>query len=364
MEVVVTRIARIILAALPLAWAGTHAQDTSLDSLRLAAENAPLFASHDVVEITVEGPLKTIFRERDEESEYHDAVLWYIDDSGERVTLDVGVKTRGKFRLQRRICDFPNLRFNFKRGQVEGTLFAGQDRVPVVAHCQDKKDDYEQRTLQEYLVYRTFNQLSEVSVRVRLARLTWIDTDEDRDAVTKYGFFLEHFDNTAARNGWQVLEVPIVPPEQQEQRQLTLFEVFQFMIGNTDFDPFNAAEGENCCHNAVLVGTMAGPVLPVPYDFDWSGVINAPYARPNPILETRSVRQRRYWGVCRPVSDFPPVFNVFKDKREAIYDLWRNQEGLEEKRIRESLEYFDEFYEIIDDAGKAEREIVRMCRGG
>ena len=357
-----TRIARLLVAAVPLMWAGAHAQETSADSLRLAAENAPLFTAHEIIEVTIEGPLETIFKQRGQESDYHDVILWYMDDSGERVTLDVGVKTRGKFRLQKRICDFPNVRLNFKAGQVEGTLFAGQDKVPVVAHCQDRKSEYVQFALQEYLVYRTFNQLSDVSVRVRLARITWIDTDEDRDTVTKYGFFLEHFDNMAARNGWEVLEVPIVPPEQQDQHQLALFEVFQFMIGNTDWDAFTADEGENCCHNAVLVGTMAGPVLPVPYDFDWSGVIYTPYAEPNPMLGIRNVRERRYWGVCRPVSEFPPIFALFNEKREVMYDLWRNQEGLEEKKLRESLEYFDKFYEIINDSRKAEREIVRRCR--
>ena len=359
-----TRFAGTLVALLLIAMTGTSAQETAADSSRLAAENAPLFASHEIIDVTFEGPLKSIFRERGQDSEYHDAVLWYEDESGERVTLDVGVKTRGKFRLQRNICDFPNVRLNFKSGQVEGTLFSGQDRVPVVAHCQDRKDEYEQFGLQEYLVYRTFNQLSDVSVRVRLARITWIDLEEDRDTVTKFGFFLEHFDNMAARNGWEVLEVPVVPPEQQDQHQLTLFEVFQFMIGNTDWDPFTADEGENCCHNAVLVGTMAGPVIPVPYDFDWSGVISTPYARPDPKLGIGHVRDRRYWGVCRPAGEFAPIFALFNEKRDVMYDLWRNQEGLEEKKIRESLEYLDEFYEIINDSRKAEREIVRRCRGG
>lgn len=357
-----TRIVKTLFAALPCIVVVAVAQEAPADSLRVSAETAPLFASQEALEVTIEGPLQTIFRERGDESNYHDAVLWYLSETGERITLDVGVKTRGNFRLQRRICDFPNVRLNFKRDQVEGTVFAGQDRLPLVAHCQDKKPEYEQFGLQEYLVYRTFNQLTDVSVRVRLAHFTWIDTDGSRDTVTKYGFFLEHFDNMAARHGWQVLEVPVVPPDQQDQHQLALFEVFQYMIGNTDWDPFTADEGESCCHNAVLVGTMAGPVLPVPYDFDWSGVISTPYARPDPKLGIRHVRDRRYWGVCRPAAEFAPIFALFNEKRDAIYDVWRHQVGLEEDRLNDALEYFDEFFEIINDSRKAESRILGMCR--
>jgi hypothetical protein len=352
-----------VAAVFAIVQTGLVAQGPPADSMRLAAEHAPLFASHEIINVTIEGPLETIFQERGQDSEYHDAILWYEDENGERVTLDLGVKTRGNFRLQEHICDFPNVRLNFKRSQVPGTLFDGQDRVPIVAHCQDR-EEYQQYAIQEYLIYRTFNQLSDASVRVRLARFTWIDTEGDRDTVTKYGFFLEHFDNMATRHGWEVLEVPIVPPEQHDQHQLMLFEVFQFMIGNTDWDPFSAEEGEFCCHNAVLIGTMMGPVMPVPYDFDWSGLIYAPYAEPNPMLGIRSVRERRYWGVCRPASDFTSVFALFNEKRDAIYDLWRNQEGLTERTLRESLEYFDEFYEIINDSRRVERQILRRCRGG
>jgi hypothetical protein len=357
-----SRALTVVTVCLLVGWAGTRAQEEPADSLRLAAEQAPLFAAHDPIRLTLEAPFDEVFKERDEESTDHDAVLWYEDEGGQRVTLDVGVRTRGKFRLQRRVCGFPNLRLNFKQGQLENTLFAGQDKLKLVAHCQDKRDEYEQFTLQEYLIYRTFNLLTDQSFRVRLARITYIDTEGKRDSLTRYAFLIEDAEQLAARHGWQLLEVPVVPPYQEDQPSLTLFEVFQFMIGNTDWDPFSAVEGENCCHNAYLIGTMAGPVIPIPYDFDWSGVIDAPYARPDPMLGIRSVRQRRYWGVCRPPEEIGAVFPLFNDQRAAIYDMWQGQGDLEERKLRRTIEYFDEFYEIINDFGKANREMVRECR--
>jgi hypothetical protein len=325
---------------------------------------APLFQTQNVLAIVVEAPFNTIFRDRGDESTYRDGLLRYDGADGSPVTLDVQVRTRGRFRLQRRTCNFPPLQLNFKKSQVENTLFHGQDKLKLVTHCQDRSDRYEQFALQEYLIYRTYSLFTDLSFRVRLLRMTYVDSEDDRDPITKYAFFIEAEDAMAARNGWEVLTVRQVLPDQMDQEQLILFELFQFFMGNTDWDPFHTEGGrEYCCHNTVLVGTMAGPVLPVAYDFDWSGVIAAPYAKPAQVLGIRSVRQRRYWGVCRPEEDVAAVFPRFNEQREAIYALHRGQEGLDPKRLEDMLEYYDDFYEIINDARKADREIFRRCRG-
>lgn len=351
-----------LFAVVLLATSGLEAQvDSTLDSLRRVAESAPLFASFDVLELRIEAPFNTIFKDREQESEYHSGRLSYIDDSGDSVVLDIRARTRGFFRLRKSTCGFPNLHINFRRQQVASTVFRDLNRISIVAHCQDKKSEYEQFTLQEYLIYRTFNLLTDQSVRVRLTRATYIDTDGERDSLTKYMFFLEPFEMLAARFGWKVLEVPFVPPNQQDPSSLLLFEVFQFLIGNTDWSAFRASSGP-CCHNAKLIGTMSGPVIPVPYDFDWSGVISAPYARPDPAVGVRHVWERRYWGICRPAEEFVPIFSLFNERRSAIYELWRGQKGLEERRLNRTLEYFDEFYEIINDSGKTNREILQRCR--
>jgi len=354
---------RTVFAAMLLAATALEAQDeAAADSLRRIAETAPLFASHDVLELRIEAPLTTIFKDRSQESEYQPGTVSYVDDSGDSVRLDVRLRTRGYFRLKARTCGFPNLHINLRRRQVENTVFAGLNRVSIVAHCQDNKPEYEQFTLQEYLIYRTFNLLTDNSVRVRLARATWVDSDGERDTLTKYMFILEPFEMMAARHGWEVLEVPAVPPSEHDRFGLPLVEVFQFLIGNTDWSPFQKSTDGSCCHNGKLIGTMAGPVFLVPYDFDWSGLIDAPYAEPAPEVGVSDVRQRRYWGICRAPEEFVPVFDLFNERRAAIYDAWRGQEGLEQRRLQRTLEYFDQFYEIINDSGKTRREIVMKCR--
>jgi hypothetical protein len=248
---------------------------------------------------------------------------------------------------------------------VENTLFDGQDKLKLVTHCQDKKPEYEQYVLHEYLVYRTYNLFTDYSFRARLMRVTYVDSDGSFDPTTKYAFFIEDEDALAERNGFEVITPPVVDPMQLDRKTLALYEVFQFFIGNTDWSTFFPKQGEReCCHNGKLIGTTKPWfVVAVPYDFDWSGVINTPYAEPSPVLGIKSVRERRFWGYCRPPQEFEPVFEMFREKREEIYDLYRNQPDFDPVRAQETIAYFDEFYKIIDDDKQVMEQMVGKCRG-
>lgn len=323
---------------------------------------APLFASHDLLELTLQGPLGTVFRERDQESEEFPAVISYVDASGDTVRLDLEISTRGRFRLQRRTCRFPPLEVDFPRSRTVGTVFAGQNDLKLVTHCQDR-DDYEQYVLQEYLVYRMFNIFTDMSFRVRLAHITYVDTDEDVDTVSKYAFFIEYKDDVAARNGSEVIELPRVAPDFFDQTALNTVELFQYMIGNTDFSAFAAPAGEDeCCHNAKVMGLASGPVYSVPYDFDMAGIIQTRYARPDERLGIRNVRQRRYRGICHTPEDLQAAITQFNVHRDSIYSLYRSESRLDPDELEDTLEYLDQFYETINDERRLRREILETCR--
>jgi hypothetical protein len=223
--------------------------------------------------------------------------------------------------------------------------------------------------LQEYLIYRAYNLLTDMSFRVRLASMTYIDTDGDRETLTRYGFLIEDEDMLAERNGWEVLHCPQVPPDLMDPVQLALLELFQFMIGNTDWSAFFKEDDRpECCHNTKPIGAIGnGPVFSVPYDFDITGVVSTRYAnrlfRDNlERMGLRSVRDRLYKGRCASQPYLERTFNVFNENRDSLYTLYRDQAGLEDDILEKSLEYLDEFYDIINDPGKVRREIVRRCR--
>jgi len=324
----------------------------------------PLFSSNETLELTLIGPFDEVFKDRGQESEDHPGWVAYRTSDGAYDTLEVEIRTRGKFRLNRSICSFPPLHVRFPRKKAEGTLFRDQGRIKLVTHCRTGNDTYEQYVLKEHLAYRVFNAFTDLSFRVRLARITYVESEKDDEPITHYGFFIEDKDEVAARNGHEVVEVPRVPPLSHDQPHLSLVEVFEYLIGNTDWDAFRvAAEEEECCHNTKNVGSLHGPVYAVPYDFDWSGLVNARYARPDPSIGTRSVRDRVYRGICRPDDLLERTLEIFVAKRDTLYALVRDQEGLEDRELERALEYLDDFYEIITDPRKAKREMADRCRG-
>jgi hypothetical protein len=326
---------------------------------------APLFASHDPLNLKLEADFSSIFKDRTQDSEYHPGKLTILPaegaggaggTGGEPKTIDVEVKTRGNFRLQSRICGFPPLRLNFPKEGTAGTPFEAQDKLKLTVHCQDKKPEYEQSVLLEYLIYRGFQLFTDNSFRVRLARMHYVDLAGKRDTLTRWAFFVEDNDAMAQRIGGAISDLTEVHDENTDLDQIPLIWVYEYFIGNTDWSVYAG-------HNIVLVqlpNTMFP--MPVPYDFDWSGVIDAPYAAPDVKLPIRSVRQRLYRGYCRTAEELAPIFAKFNEKKDELYALYRNQPGLDEKRRTEVLAYYDEFYKTINDPRAVQREFVRPCR--
>jgi hypothetical protein len=328
---------------------------------------APLFASHDPLTFTLEAPLSSIFKERGKERNERPGRLIVPGIDGQSMTLNVQVRTRGKTRAERRICEFPPLRLDFDSAGT-GTVFEGQNDVKLVTHCQSGRAEYEQYVLQEYLVYRMYALLTEFSFTPRLARITYVDTDAKRDTVTRYGFLLEPVDAVAARNGVEALRIPSVAPHLVHPSSITLVEVFEYMIGNPDWSAFGLEPGEDaCCHNTVPIGAVAGPIYSVPYDFDIAGIVNTRYAdrlfgTPERNMGIRSVRQRVYRGLCWSEQHLADAFELFNHKREAIYALYRAQPELHPEILKETLEYLDAFYDTINDPHKVKREFTSKCR--
>ena len=324
----------------------------------------PLFHSRTILDVRLAGEIRTIVRDigkhvgdNEFEGEEEHPAVWSFSDGDTTYAFDVQVKTRGHFRRQRRNCNFPPLRINFKKGQVAGTVFENQDKVKLVTHCQDKRKEYEQFVLQEYLMYRTYNLLTDMSLRARLLRITYVDTTGARDSLTRYGFLLEDEDVMAARNGGALsdMEPGRVHPLDLEYRTTVLMSLFQYMHLNTDWSISGL-------HNIEILGPIDGMAYPVPYDFDWSGIINTPYAKPDQSLRIRTVRDRVYRGFCRSETEFQEGFAKFNVVRDDIYQLYATQEGLEERRLRKIQQDLDKFYEIINDPGKVRREILGTCR--
>lgn len=318
-------------------------------------EVAPLFASEEMLEVRLVTDFEELFDDRGEERSYHKANIYWRNPNGEEVGLPLKVMVRGNFRRKKENCRFPPIRLNFDKDSLEGTLFAGQNKLKLVTHCQ-VREVYEQYNLEEYLVYKMFNELSPYSFSVRLMRIQYEDEKGEEDPIIKYGFIIEDDDLMAERLGGRIQKVAGMNPRKLDPQQEVLLSMFAYMIGNTDWSIPNL-------HNVKLLERAPiDPYIAIPYDFDWCGLISVPYARPNPMLGIQSVKTRVYRGVCQQEGYYMQAVERFKEEKADIYQLFETLPGLEPKIRKKALKYLDGFYKIINDEKELRRNIISQCR--
>ena len=318
---------------------------------------APLFASEAPIELTLAMDMREVLRDRSEDPPYYPGTLAFRAEDGTDVRLATGVRTRGFFRLHHLGCDVPPLKLNLKEQEVVGTVFEGQDKLKLVTHCQNRSDTYERYVLLEHLLYKAYATLTDLSFRVRLARITYVDTDGRRDPLTAYGFLIEDEDAMAARNGGSIIEAAHIHPEAADRERATLLALFQYMIGNTDWGVWDR-------HNVKLVFLEEErKIVIVPYDFDWAGLISTRYATPSANLDIDSVEDRLYMGFCRSEAEFARGLAQLAAREQAIYDVFRTSPHLGPEAAADAVDYLEEFFDEVREGDDLHRALQRECLG-
>lgn len=342
-----------ILVAAPLL-AQSPAGDAKPEKEKKPYNPPKLFASSEPVQFTLWAPYSKLKKDRWDQVPYRPASVTYQGDSGE-VTVPLRVRARGIWR--RKNCDIPPIRMNFNKDSAKKSLFARLDRVRLVVPCKNG-DDFEQYVLQEYQLYRVQRLLTPFSFEARLARVTYVDSEKKDTLRSAFGILLEESEAFAERVGAKVEDIKGAAGDDLHPYENAMFGVFEYMIGNTDFSVA-------ALHNVVLL-FKDSTYFPMAYDFDWSGAVNTRYAKPAPQLNIRAVENRLMRGYCAPADQYEKAFAVFREKKDAIYALYRDSIAapLKPDVVKRTLKYFDDFYEVINNPRLAKRMIVESCLGG
>ncbi len=338
-------------AAVLLCGPQVNANSTCLEN-QVRAES--LFASDILLEMELHLPLDSLLVDVGEDPGYHDGILVYYDSIGARVELGVEARVRGHFRKNPEICNFPPLKLRFKKKMVEGTIFEGLKDIKIVTHCQSEAPDYEQYVLQEYLIYKTYNLYTDLSFKVRLARVHYLDSSSPGDTLTRFAFFLENPEDMARRNKGELLEFESAPEDKLDQDQLALMAIFNYMIINTDYSiPI--------MHNVVLVSRdYFEPPLPVPYDFDWSGLINIPYDSPY-VTHISGSPERIYKGPCLRMKELEKILGEMQMKRPEVFELFLEFPYLEHEKKSRNIQDLYLFFIMSGNRKLIREAFIRKC---
>lgn len=313
--------------------------------VKKAAVVKPLFASDAVLSLTLTARMQPILRDRippkaNEKGIRHPALLTVVADSGGLVQLPVSLQVRGHFRRDAANCTFPPLYLTVPKQTTKGTPFTKQSSLKLVTHCTN--EDY---VLREYLVYRLYNILTELSFKARLAQVTYADSAKKQNSFTRWGILLEDDSDMAKRNRARTYKSRY-RAENCDTIATATMAIFEYMIGNTDWSVVFQ-------HNIRLVvdSTKARP-LPVAYDFDHSGLVGAPYAKPAEQLPITSVQERLYRGPIYPLSVLNRVIAHFNALKPQLYAVYENEKRVESRYVKQTLSYLDYFYKLLNDPQK------------
>jgi hypothetical protein len=322
-----------------------------------AAAPKPLFEASDTIHIAIRGPIKTLVQTRSSTP----VAATLTTASGE--SLPIALSVRGITRRKSEICDFPPLRVEFTRPPPPTSLFAGQRRLKLTTHC-NNSTSYQQYLLLEYAVYRMYNAVTPLSFRARLASVDYVG-DNGRPIISRLGFFLEDASDVAKRNGLRELHAPsLIPLATLSAVDSTRFAIFEHMIANHDWSMRANVQGEDCCHNSKLIGRGglgAGEAMPIPYDFDFSGLVSAPYAGPPPELGISSVRERSFRGYCAHAAQFGPVAAQFRAARPQVLAALASTPQLDDKNLRRASAFVDQFFARIATDKDVAANLTRRC---
>jgi hypothetical protein len=323
--------------------------DTMLQR-KVEAERRPLFASHEPLVLTLKADFKAINKDRDENSTRR--YPGTLSVGGETATVPVEFGTRGHFRLRQGSCSWAPLRVHFHKKEVAGTVFEGQSSLKLVTHCRDN-DDFEQHVLREYLPYRIYDLVSPIAFRARLVKIKYVDAVAGKTLTTRYGMFIEDDSDVARRAGARSIDLPRTVFKDLQQDSLTTMALFEYMIANTDVSIVKL-------HNVKLMVTEQRTIYPVPYDFDFAGLVDTPYANPDPKLGIATVRERLYRGPCRSEAEFEPVLERFRAKKADVIALYDSLPDLNPGYRKQARSYLEDFYAVIE-AKRVKRTLVDGC---
>ncbi|MFT4760133.1 MAG: hypothetical protein ACI9XO_000930 [Paraglaciecola sp.] len=290
----------------------------------------------EVLEMTIEADLDSLKNSR-RTDDYQNAYLTFKDENKQTQSWKMKLRTRGKFR--RKICTMPPLKMKFKKAELATAGFNNFNDMKLVTHCVENKEEAKALLMKEYLAYQMYEELTENSFRTQLVRITYKDIKTGKK-FKNWGFLIEDTAQLAARIEAEKCDCWGMNDTNFHHGTYELVALFQYMIGNEDYK-VNALKN-------IKTFRKNGQLIPVPYDFDFSGLVNASYAKPNVDYQLRTMTDRVYLGSVESLTRLHSTKALFHAKEDNFQNLIHDFKKLQSLEKAEMIAYLKSFYKNID----------------
>lgn len=277
-----------------------------------------------------------------------------FEENGTVDSVEAEVRARGNFRRDK--CQLPPLKLRLKKKKRAGGIFENHKNLKLVLPCSESGDG-DKLIRKEYLAYKLYEEVNPYFFKTRLVKLNITDFSNKKTKTYQLqGILIEDDQVVAKRFGGQLVKDLRLSPFRVQDSIGIRHDFFQMMIANTDWSTMAQ-------HNITMMTLGQGKYVPLPYDFDMSGLVNAYYARVSELLPIKTVRQRLYRGVCWEESLFDHTREEFIRLQPAISEVMEKHEFLfDSKEMDRIRDYLNGFFEILHDDRKFKSEILDNCR--
>ena len=315
------------------------------------AEVPPVFVDQQPLTLSMNFSIKEI-KKNTVDSVYFPSILKFKNAEGAWDSIAIRIRARGNFR--RANCFFPPIRMKMKKGDAEKTIFAGNKDFKLVLPCQTSKSGND-LIMKEYLAYKLLEPLTPYYFHTRLADITLTDKSGKPKTYTIKGFLIEDDDLIAHRFHGKIIEQQIHPMTLNDTASV-VNDLFQYLVANTDWS--SAMQ-----HNMKVIQLEPNKKIPLAYDFDMAGLVNAPYATVNESLPISSVQQRLYRGFCRNEATVQYVRSEYlRLEPELMKIISDHQSYFTAGDFSGIKKFIEEFYTTLKNDRKFKDAIISGCR--
>lgn len=313
-----------------------------------------MFSTEEPLHLTLKTDLKILKKTRRDEKYLPAEMTCHVNDSFE-VTHPVRIKARGVFRRDN--CTYPPFWLNIRYSGIEADSMMDVNKMKMVIRCR-KAAQYETYILREYLVYKIYNLVSPYSFRVRLVKLNFVDTGKEDTTTEDWAFLIEPQELLEKRLNAVAVKSDKLSIRTVNREVMDRVSLFQYMIGNGDF----SVTGRHNLKIITLKDQQVPGFVPIPYDFDYTGLVNAHYAVPGETLGISSVRERYFLGPCRSKEVELEAIRDFARYRDEMIDYVMAFEYLDEKEKLDMVAYIESYFTESEDQRFYESKISSTCR--
>lgn len=294
-------------------------------------------------------PIKLIYSNKNIKKNTNDSTfiktdLSYKTKENTWETFEVRLRARGNFR--RGHCYFPPIKMKIKKSEYKGTLFSKNKTSKLVLPCLKEKEKND-NIIKEYMAYQLYEILAPYHFKTRLLDVDFTEIKKNKTIPYKLkGIIIEDDKKVAKRFNGRIYDKFMHPLNLEDVNSIRNA-LFQYMIGNTDFSTaYN--------HNGKLM-YVNKKMVPIPYDFDMSGLVDASYAVVSKVqgeeLRIEDITQRMYRGFKRNDAILQDVRKEFISHKTEVFEMIDSLKIHFEdpKEFTTARKYIAEFYEIIEN---------------